>query len=121
MENQGKKAVVALSGGLDSSVAALLLKQQGYEVIGLTGRMVDTPAADIVVQNAKAVAESLDIEHHVFDASEIFKQKVIDYFVKEYQLGHTPNPCIACNRYVIWEALLQRSLEIGADYIATGH
>ena len=122
MENQGKKAVVALSGGLDSSVAALLLKQQGYEVIGLTGRMVDTPAADIVVQNAKAVAESLDIEHHVFDASEIFKQKVIDYFENTYQSGKTPNPCIMCNKFIKWGLLLDFAVEtLGAVVYATGH
>ena len=96
MERNGKKAVVALSGGVDSSVSALLLKQQGYEVIGLTGRMVNSPAAETVVQNAKIVADSLGIEHHVFDASEIFKQKVIDYFEKTYQSGETPNPCIMC-------------------------
>ena len=122
MERNGKKAVVALSGGVDSSVSALLLKQQGYEVIGLTGRMVNSPAAETVVQNAKIVADSLGIEHHVFDASEIFKQKVIDYFEKTYQSGETPNPCIMCNKFIKWGLLLDYAVEtLVADVYATGH
>lgn len=117
-----KKAVVALSGGVDSSVAALLLKQQGYEVIGLTGKMVNTPAAETVVQNAKLVAESLGIEHNVFDACEIFKEKVIDYFENSYKIGETPNPCIMCNKFIKWGLLLDYAVNtLNADIYATGH
>lgn len=134
----GKTVVVGMSGGVDSSVAALLLKEQGYDVIGVTmqiwqeGSSCGTAVTEAVqenggccglsaVEDARRVAEHLGIPYYVMNFRREFQEKVMDYFVEEYLRGRTPNPCIACNRYVKWEALLQRSLEIGADYIATGH
>lgn len=126
-----KKVIVGLSGGVDSSVAAWLLKEQGYEVIGVTMQIwQDTPIMEqedgsccglSAVEDARRVANMLDIPYYVMNFKKDFKEHVMDYFVQEYMAGRTPNPCIACNRYVKWEALLQRSLSIGADYIATGH
>lgn len=115
-----KKVIVGMSGGVDSSVTALLLKKQGYDVIGVTMETWDSGSENPAI-DAGRVADSLGIPHFVVDFREIFKQKVIEYFVGEYEKGRTPNPCIMCNRYVKWEALLHRASEFGADYVATGH
>lgn len=126
------KVVVGMSGGVDSSVAAYLLKEQGYDVIGVTMQIWQDEVHQIqeenggccglsAVDDARRVAAQLDIPYYVMNFKAPFKEKVIDYFTSEYEAGRTPNPCIACNRYVKWESLLQRSLDIGADYIATGH
>ena len=121
-----------MSGGVDSSVAAYLLKQQGYDVIGVTMQIWQQEDNQTMeenggccglsaVEDARHVAQMLGIPYYVMNFRREFDEKVIQYFMKEYLEGRTPNPCIACNRYVKWESLLQRSLEIGADYIATGH
>lgn len=121
-----------MSGGVDSSVAAWLLKQQGYEVIGVTMQIWQDEEELVqqenggccglsAVDDARKVAWQLEIPYYVMNFKREFKANVMDYFVEEYLNGRTPNPCIACNRYVKWESLLKRSLDIGADYIATGH
>lgn len=127
-----KKVVIGMSGGVDSSVAAYLLKEAGYDVVGVTMQIwqdEDTCSQEenggccglSAVDDARRVANQLEIPYYVMNFKQDFKENVMDYFLEEYLKGRTPNPCIACNRYVKWESLLKRSLDIGADYIATGH
>lgn len=120
-----KTVVVGMSGGVDSSVAAYLLKERGYNVIGVTMQIWQEEESGCcglsAIEDARRVAHDLDIPYYVMNFRSEFKEKVVDYFVDEYLNGRTPNPCIACNRYVKWESLLKRSRDIGADYIATGH
>ncbi len=122
-----KRVVIGMSGGVDSSVAAATLKEQGYEVIGVTMRLWDgeQPSDNCcsisAVDDAKRVADRLGIEHLVLDFREEFSKFVIDYFTNSYLAGKTPNPCIACNRFLKFEAMLNEAFRLGADKVATGH
>ncbi len=117
-----RTVAVALSGGLDSSVTALILKQEGYNVIGVSAKTTNSFEAEQVIKNAGAVADRLKIPFHAFDATEIFQDKVIKYFEESYKTGETPNPCIMCNKYMKWGALFDYAVdELGADLFATGH
>lgn len=121
--------VVAMSGGVDSSVAAALLKDQGYEVIGITMQIWPTGDATrqegccslSAVEDAKRVAAKIEIPHYVLNFREAFARGVIDNFIEEYRRGHTPNPCIRCNQLVKFDLLLERAKALGARYLATGH
>jgi tRNA-specific 2-thiouridylase len=124
------KVVIAMSGGVDSSVAAALLKDKGYQVIGVTMQIWPSAKDEhrfggccgtAAVEDAKKVAYKLGIPHFVMNFRDIFAQKVIADFCREYCLGRTPNPCIRCNRYIKFDALLEKAKGLGADFVATGH
>jgi len=121
--------VVALSGGVDSSVAAALLKQQGHEVIGVMMRLWSEPGSEAAnrcctpdaIAMARQVAAKLEIPFYAVDAQQIFRDVVVKYFMEGYAQGTTPNPCLVCNRYIRWDFLLQHALALGANSLATGH
>lgn len=127
-----KKVLIGMSGGVDSSVAAAVLLEQGYDVVGVTMRLWDGEERDgsftegtccslSAVEDARRVAYKLGIDYHVLDFRSEFDKHVVDYFTSEYQCGRTPNPCIACNKYIKFDAMLQKAEMLGADYVATGH
>jgi len=114
-----KKVIIGMSGGVDSSVAAYLLKKDGYEVIGVTLLLCDSGKEDTLV--AKNVCDKLGIRHIVAERKELFKTAVIMDFIRAYENGETPNPCVICNAEVKIEEMLKIANELGADYVATGH
>lgn len=127
-----KSVMIGMSGGVDSSVAAAILLEKGYEVIGVTLQIWQEMSEDqkkseggccslSAVDDARRVANKLGIPYYVMNFKEIFEKTVIDYFKKEYLKGYTPNPCIACNRYVKFDAMLNKAVSMGIDYVATGH
>ncbi len=132
-ENKNTTVVVGMSGGVDSSVAAALLVEQGYNVIGITIKTFnyddlggnndnDKSCCSLDgINDARMVAAKLGFPHYVLDFSETFGAQVIDNFVEEYLNGRTPNPCVICNRKIKWEEMIRKSTKLGADFIATGH
>jgi tRNA-specific 2-thiouridylase len=120
------KVLVAMSGGVDSSVAALLLRDMGHECVGVTlklwGGESDSGCCSVSdVEDARRVAEQIGIKHTVFNFSEIFEEKVVNHYIDSYSRGRTPNPCVECNRSIKFAALLERSVRLGFDFLATGH
>ena len=124
-----RKVVVAMSGGVDSSVTAALLVQQGYEVIGMMMRLWSEPGGESAnrcctpdsMATARRIAARLGIPFYAVDAQQVFHDTVVNFFIDGYTQGITPNPCLVCNRHIRWEFLLQRALSLGADFMATGH
>ncbi len=129
--DSSRSIAVAMSGGVDSSLTAAFLLEKGYEVIGLTMRLWFDPEAEMVpgksccsleaVNDARKIADQLDIPHYVLNLRDEFKKEVVDYFVEEYLQGRTPNPCVICNRKIKFGLFLEKALAIGAGYLATGH
>src|ERR1044072_1471275 len=125
-----KRVLLGMSGGVDSSVAGFLLRQQGYDVVGVTmkvwpqdciSRAEDKCCGPQAVADARTVAHSLGIPHYVVDEADDFERLVIDYFSSEYQAGRTPNPCVMCNEKIKFGNLWAKAEALGCDYIATGH
>ncbi|MFQ6616456.1 MAG: tRNA 2-thiouridine(34) synthase MnmA, partial [Fidelibacterota bacterium] len=142
MSGVGNRVLVAMSGGVDSSVALLRLLDQGYEAVGVTMKLWENPSPSSVgdpsgagngdsrhstccsidaINNAKLVCQTLGVPHYTLDFQDLFRRKVVDYLVDEYLAGRTPNPCIQCNVHLRWGALIRKADLLGARWIATGH
>ena len=129
----GKRVLIGMSGGIDSTVAAILLLEQGYELVGATFRTFDPPTSSLAnpspkscaseqsIIDAQEMAQKLGFEHHILDFRDTFRQYVIANFVDEYAHGRTPNPCVMCNSHIKWGKLMQAAEQYNCDYIATGH
>lgn len=131
-ESKGKRVLMAMSGGIDSTVSAILLQEQGYELVGVTFRTYDSIKESCLarekgccsvesIMEAKHMAATLGFEHHIVDFRDTFREHVIANFVDEYTHGRTPNPCVLCNSHIKWGCLVQEADAYGCDYIATGH
>jgi tRNA-specific 2-thiouridylase len=130
MENGKTRVVVGMSGGVDSSAAAALLQEQGYDVVGITlklwpqdcvNRAEDKCCGPQAVMDARSVSHKLNIPYYLVDEAEDFQKQVINYFAEEYRAGRTPNPCVMCNEKLKFGTLISRAKQLGAEYIATGH
>src|SRR5580698_7502891 len=130
MNKKKQRVLLGMSGGVDSSVAGYLLKEQGYDVVGVTmkvwpqdciSRAEDKCCGPSAIADARGVAHALGIPHYVVDESDQFEKLVIDYFASEYQAGRTPNPCVMCNEKLKFGNLWEKARSLGAEYIATGH
>lgn len=119
--SERKRVLLGMSGGTDSSVAAMLLQEAGYEVTGVTFRFYELNDSTEYLDDARALAACLGIEHITYDARDVFKQQIVDYFINEYMAGHTPVPCTLCNNYLKWPLLAKIADEKGIYHIATGH
>ncbi|MDO5707732.1 MAG: tRNA 2-thiouridine(34) synthase MnmA [Andreesenia angusta] len=126
------RVVIGMSGGVDSSVAAYLLKEEGYDVIGITMKLWEDDDPEIIereggccslssIYDAREVCEKIGIPHYVVNFKKVFRDKVVENFINEYARGRTPNPCILCNKAIKFEELLKKAFELDAYYIATGH
>lgn len=121
MNEENKRVLLGMSGGTDSSVAAMRLLDTGYEVTGVTFRFYELNGSTEYLEDARNLAERLGIKHITYDAREIFNKQIIEYFIQEYMSGHTPVPCTLCNNYLKWPLLAKIADEMGIFYIATGH
>src|SRR6058998_3165054 len=130
MNRNKQRVLLGMSGGVDSSVAGYLLREQGYDVIGVTmkvwpqdciSRAEDKCCGPQAIADARGVAHALGIPHYVVDEADQFERVVIDYFASEYQAGRTPNPCVMCNEKLKFGNLWSKARALGCDYIATGH
>ena len=131
VKNKKKRVIVGMSSGVDSSVAAALLQQQGYDVVGVFMHFWKEPAAESLAENkccslesledARKVCQILGIPLYTANAEQEFKREVVDYFLEEYRQGRTPNPCVACNEFIKFKVLLKKMLEMDGDFVASGH